>query len=206
MALGVGGPSTTNTPPTGSRPPEREASQRNADGPAARRGIRTVALSAVVLFGLAGLAGGILWSSLGPPERTASGGRPADESAGTGPPGPSGAEGPAIAGTISVAPELRGRVSDGGTLFIIARRSSAGVGPPFAAKRIVAPHFPLEYRLGPGDVMMAGSAFEGDLHVSVRLSKSGVAGPGEPGDLEGEHPGQVPVGARGVDIVIARVR
>src|SRR5574337_546295 len=113
MALGVGDPSTTNTPPTGSDPPERDESQRNAGGPAARRGIRTVILSVVVLVGLAALAGGILWSSLGPPEGTASGGRPATETSGAGPPAPSGAEGPAIAGTISVVPGLRGRVSDG---------------------------------------------------------------------------------------------
>jgi len=102
-----------------------------------------------------------------------------------------------------VAAEIRGRVSEGDTLFIIARK---GPGAPFAVKRIVGPHFPLEYRLGPGDVMRAGTPFEGTLHLSVRLSKSGGAGPGEPGDLEGEYSGQVPVGTRGVNIVIARVR
>ena len=94
----------------------------------------------------------------------------------------------------------------GDTLFIIARKGTGGAGPPFAVKRVTGPHFPLAYRLGPADVMMAGMAFEGDVHLSVRLSKNGVAGPGESGDLEGEYPGQVPVGTRGVDIVIARLR
>ena len=91
-------------------------------------------------------------------------------------------------------------------MFVIARKGLGGSGPPFAVQRILGPRFPLEYRLGPADVMMAGAAFEGNVHVSVRLSRSGAAGPGEPGDLEGDHPGQVPVGTRGVNIVIARVR
>jgi cytochrome c-type biogenesis protein CcmH len=192
-----------DNPRAGSHPPDPS----QARPPARRRGIRTVVLSAVALVGLAALAVGVLWNSLGTPEGTASGGGSATQSARTGSGlSPSAAEGPAIAGTISVAPERRGRVSDSDTLFIIARKGAGGIGPPFAMKRITGPHFPLEYRLGPGDVMMAGTAFEGDVHLSVRLSKSGAAGPGEPGDLEGEYPGQVPVGARGVSIVIARVR
>ena len=192
--------STEDAAPAGPHPLEPgEALQR--DRP---RGIRTVVLSTVALVGLAGLAVGVLWSSLGGPEGTGPGGGPAAESApmATVSP-PAAAEGPAIAGTISVAPELRGRVSDGDTLFIIAKK---GPGAPFAVKRITGPHFPLEYRLGPGDVMMAGTPFGGNVRLTVRLSKSGAAGPGEPGDLEGEYPGQVPVGARGVNIVITRAR
>jgi cytochrome c-type biogenesis protein CcmH len=175
-----------DNPRAGSHPPDPS----QARPPARRRGIRTVVLSAVALVGLAALAVSVLWNSLGTPEGTASGGGSATQSARTGSGlSPSAAEGPAIAGTISVAPERRGRVSDSDTLFIIARKGAGGIGPPFAVKRITGPHFPLEYRLGPGDVMMAGTAFEGDVHLSVRLSKSGAAGPGEPGDLEGEYPG-----------------
>ena len=194
--------SPERTPPADSALSERGGVQQN-DG---RRGIRTVVLSAVLLVGLAALAVGVLWSNLGPPEGTASSGgaRTEEAQAGRALP-PSAAEGPVIAGTISVAAELRGRVSNGDTLFIIARKGDGGTGPPFAVKRIAGPHFPLEFRLGPEDVMMAGTAFVGSVHVSVRLSKTGVAGPGEPGDLEGDSSGQVEVGVRGVNIVIARV-
>jgi cytochrome c-type biogenesis protein CcmH len=181
--------SSAQTPGPGSNPSERVAAQQTKRP----RGIRTVVLSVVLLAGLAALSVGVLWSSLGPPEGTASNKRPATE-------------GPVIAGTISVAPELRGRVSEGDTLFIIARKGNAGAGPPFAVKRIAEPHLPLDFRLGPEDVMMAGAAFQGSVHISVRLSKSGVAGPGEPGDLEGDYPGQVAVGTRGVNVVIERVR
>jgi cytochrome c-type biogenesis protein CcmH len=203
MAPAVRKPSTEDLPPADSDSPERGGVQRN-DG---RRGVRTVVLSAVMLVSLAALAVGVLWSSLGPPEGTASSrGRATEEARAGSALQPSAVEGPTIAGTISVAPELRGRVSDGDILFIIARKGAGGTGAPFAVKRVAGPHFPLEFQLGPGDVMTAGTAFEGNVRVSVRLSRSGVAGPGEPGDLEGDYPGQVAVGARGVNIVIARVR
>jgi cytochrome c-type biogenesis protein CcmH len=87
-------------------------------------------------------------------------------------------------------------------LFIIARR---GPGPPFAVKRIPEPRFPLSFRLGAENVMMAGAPFEGEVSLIARLSIAGGAGPAQPGDLEGEHPGQVTIGQRGADILINRV-
>jgi cytochrome c-type biogenesis protein CcmH len=198
-------PSAGNASPTGKHPPELDESHQEAGSPVPRRGIRTAILSVAALVGLATLAGGVLWNSLGPLEGSGPGGRPATEGSARGNPiPPIRIEGPGIAGTISVASELRGRVSDEDTLFIIARKGTGGSGAPFAVRRIAAPRFPLEYRLGPDDVMMAGMAFEGEFHLSARLSKSGTAGPAQRGDLEGEYPAQVKVGARGVDIVIAR--
>jgi hypothetical protein len=203
MTAAVKKPSPEDAPPDDWHAPGPGETQRDGG----RRGIRTVVLSTVALISLAGLAVGVLWSNLGPPEGTASSTGPGIENARTGSkPAPSAAEGSTIAGTISVAPEFRGRVSNRDTLFVIARKGAGGTGPPFAVKRIAGPHFPLAFRLGPEDVMMAGTAFEGNLHVSVRLSKSGVAGPGDPGDLEGDYPDLVPVGAHGVNIVIARAR
>jgi hypothetical protein len=102
-----------------------------------------------------------------------------------------------------MARDLTGRIQDAAVLFIIARNAA---GPPFAVKRIVSPRFPLTYRIGPEDVMMAGSPFEGEVRVSARLSRTGNAGPPEAGDLEGEHASPVPVGSRNVDILISRVR
>lgn len=166
-----------------------------------RRGVRTAAMSVLALVALAGLAIGVLWTSVAPPEGSAPvSGIPAgrigrDSSAGPG--------GTAIGGTISVAPELRGRLAAGDTLFVILRK---GPGPPFAVKRIVGPQFPVRYQVGPEDVMMAGTPFEGQVTVSARLSRAGGAGPPQPGDLEGDHPGPVTVGVGGVDILISRIR
>jgi hypothetical protein len=109
----------------------------------------------------------------------------------------------AITGTISVSRELAGSIPDQAVLFIIAHK---GGGAPFAVQRIIGPRFPLRYHLGPEDVMMARTPFEGEVRLSARISLTGSAGPARPGDLEGEHPAAVIVGTRSVDIVISRAR
>lgn len=167
-----------------------------------RRGIRTVVLSVATLVGLAVVAMVVLYASLNPPQETAPRPGPAAEAARAGT-GTSQDGGPAIAGTVSIAPGLRSHLSGDAVLFIIARK---GPGPPFAVRRITRPSFPLAYRLGPEDVMMSGTPFEGEVSMSARLSRAGAAGPAERGDLEGEHPARVAVGAQGVDIVISHVR
>jgi cytochrome c-type biogenesis protein CcmH len=165
-----------------------------------RGGVRTSVLSVLTLAAVAAVVIIVLAGNLGPPEQvSAPNARPSPE---TSKPA-SASDGPEIAGTIAVAPDLMGRVQDGSVLFVIAHK---GGGPPFAVKRIASPCFPLAYRLGPEDVMMAGSAFDGEVRLSARLSRTGAAGPAQPGDLEGEHAAQVRVGARNVDIVISRVR
>jgi cytochrome c-type biogenesis protein CcmH len=164
----------------------------------------------MALVALAGLAIGVLWISLSPPEGSQPGPAPTAGMSERISRGGQAASSPApdagdatIGGTISLAPQLRGRLTAGATLFIILRK---GPGPPFAVKRIGGPSFPVRYRVGPGDVMMAGTPFEGEVTVSARVSGTGGAGPAQPGDLEGDHPGPVAVGARGVDIVISRIR
>jgi cytochrome c-type biogenesis protein CcmH len=161
--------------------------------------VRTVLLSLAGLAVLAALSIGILIANLEPP--SSPGGQSPAASASA--PGASGAEPASISGVVRLAPELQDRVGAADVLFIIAHRGS---GPPFAVQRIVAPRFPVAFRLGPGDVMTPGVSFEGEVTMSARLSKSGSAGPAQPGDLEGEHPGSVAIGTHGVDIVLARVQ
>ena len=163
-------------------------------------GVRTSLLSIVTLIALAGVIVIVLVKSLVPPEQAP----PVD--AGSSPEisqPTSAADGAEITGTITVARDLTGRIQEGSVLFVIAHKSA---GPPFAVKRIVSPRFPLAYRLGPEDVMMAGAAFDGEVRLSARLSRTGTAGPAQPGDLEGEHAARVRVGARNVDITISRER
>lgn len=180
------------------RPPGRVRS--DDDAYRSRGGVRTSVLSLVTLVALAAVVIVVLARNLGPPEQPPP---PGAQSS----PEPSqrdlAADAPQIAGTVTVAPDVMGRVQDGSVLFVVAHK---GVGPPFAVKRIVSPRFPLAYRLGPEDVMMAGTAFDGEVRVSARLSRTGAAGPAQPGDLEGEHAVPVRVGARSVDIVMSQVR
>ena len=179
-------------------PQERIRWVGRMDNPQGR--ISTTALSLVTLAALAVVVVIVLATSLSPPEPPSSPPtEPARDAARRSPV----SSGPEIVGTITIAADLAEPISDAPVLFIIAHKTA---GPPFAVKRIAAPRFPLPYRLGSEDVMMAGSAFEGEVRISARLSRTGSAGPPQPGDLEGEHPGPVRVGARNVDVVISRVR
>ena len=104
-----------------------------------------------------------------------------------------------VSGTIRLASDLGEAVSPGAVLFIILRQ---GGGPPLAVKRVSQPRFPLAYSVGEEDRMIAEEgAFEGSVDIVARLDRDGVAGPPEPGDMEGRLRGAV-IGDQEVNIVI----
>ena len=184
-----------------SRPVPRQFLRVRMRIPAGSRGgVRTVLLSLCGLAVLAAFSIGILIKNLEPPSSSPSGTNPASSASA---PGPSGADAASISGVVRIAPELQDRVGAADVLFIIAHR---GGGPPFAVQRVVSPRFPVDYRLGPADMMTPGVPFQGEVTMSARLSKTGTAGPAQPGDLEGDRPGSVAIGTRGVDILLAHVR
>ncbi|HEY8371096.1 MAG TPA: tetratricopeptide repeat protein [Thermodesulfobacteriota bacterium] len=110
---------------------------------------------------------------------------------------------PIVTGTVTLGPGVTGGAEQAGALFVIARRGS---GPPLAVKRIESPRFPVHYTLGPEDAMLRDRPVEGELEIVARLSRSGAAGPAQPGDLEGRFPrNPVRPGAANVDIVLVPV-
>lgn len=110
--------------------------------------------------------------------------------------------GETVSGTITLGPELQGKVDSGDVLFLIARQ---GEGPPLAVNRIASPTFPLHYSLSQENVMMPSLAFRGEVYVTARISKSGTAQlqKGDMGGACAKNP--VSVGAQDADIVIDRV-
>ncbi|MBW2282007.1 MAG: hypothetical protein JRG76_01485 [Deltaproteobacteria bacterium] len=101
-----------------------------------------------------------------------------------------------IRGTIELAP---GAPAGGeGVLFVIAR-SGAG-GPPLAVRRLPVGPFPLEFSLGPGDVMMQGRRFEGELTLTARVDRDGNPLTRGETDLSGSAPGPVTPGQTGISI------
>lgn len=108
----------------------------------------------------------------------------------------------AIAGHVTIAPELASKISPSDVLFVIVRRP--GSAPrPLAAKRIDNPQFPVAFEITNKDMMIEGSELKGMVDVIARLDKDGMAGPAQPGDLEGrfEKNPTLP-GATNVEIVI----
>lgn len=110
---------------------------------------------------------------------------------------------------VDPAQAVRGRVAldgveavPGATLFVIARpRGAPDRGPPTAVRRIPNPVFPVEFVLGPGDVMLPNMPFEGPFDLRARLDADGNVMSKAPGDLftstpTTARPGDSPVEVR----------
>lgn len=108
-----------------------------------------------------------------------------------------------ITGTVLLSDGLREAGPPGGILFVIARR---GGGPPLAVKRITQPRFPVQFSLGPEDVMVKGTDFQGEVTLIARLKRDGRAGPAAPGDLEGAAQSPVAISTTDVRITLETVR
>jgi len=110
--------------------------------------------------------------------------------------------GPSIGGTISLAPELAGKVEAAGVLYVIARN---GPGPPLAVARLQVQSLPVRYQLSADNVMMPGMPFEGSMTITARLDRDGAVGPPQPGDVEGATSSAVAVGTQDADIVLSQL-
>jgi hypothetical protein len=107
-----------------------------------------------------------------PPTRTEAGAPPSRDSE---PAGAAGGDAAAIQGRIEVSPELANALPDGGVLFVIARPQGARGGPPLAVLRIPTPSFPLDFSIGPANVMIPSMRFAGAISLSARLDADGNA-------------------------------
>jgi cytochrome c-type biogenesis protein CcmH len=110
------------------------------------------------------------------------------------------AGGAPIRGTIELGPGAS--APENAILFVIARRRGATSGPPVAVVRVTAPEFPQVFQIGPGDVMIPGMAFAGELSLSARLDSDGNVMTKLPGDLLGEMADGVEAGTEGVVLVL----
>jgi hypothetical protein len=111
-------------------------------------------------------------------------------------------DGEGVSGTVTLAPALQSKAPAGAALYLIARSTKD--------KRIVAVQkedaatFPRAFELSANDAMTEGTAFEGTLEITARLSRTGDAAPAA-GDLEGRVAG-VPAGSRAVRVQLDTVR
>lgn len=125
-------------------------------------------------------------------------------SAGAASPGPAGAEttapasGARVGGQVSVA---SGRAAPAGTLFIIARSSATGGGPPVAAQRVAGPAFPLSFSMSDGDMMLGGS-WPAQVYLQARVDSDGNPTTKSDADLESAVVGPVSAGSQDVKLVL----
>ena len=126
---------------------------------------------------------------------------------GGGPPGvggepiasqPAGRSGASVRGTVQhpdAEPEVGSAV-----LFLIARPVGAVGGPPLAVVRIAEPSFPVDFEIGPGDVMIPTMRFEGAIALTARLDEDGNATTRSEADRATSAPVPVTPGDVGVEL------
>ena len=115
--------------------------------------------------------------------------------------------GPPTDSVAERAAGVRGRVSLGeslsdrrGTLFIIARARGVERGPPMAVLRISDPRFPLDFEIGPDQVMIPGMRFAGAIDLTARLDSDGDAMTRDDSDPQTAGALAVVPGAVGVEV------
>ncbi len=107
-----------------------------------------------------------------------------------------------VAGRVTIVPDLQDLARKNKVLFVIVRRPE-GPPRPLAVKRIENPTFPVEFEITNQDQMVQGSELRGVVDVIARLDRDGMAGPLQPGDLEGQYEGNpTTVGGRNIEIQI----
>lgn len=112
-----------------------------------------------------------------------------------------------IAGTVTLADDLKGKVSPTDTVFIYARPVS-GSRMPVAYTSIEVKDLPYNFTLNESMTMAMGADTLRNVDtviVGARISKTGNFMP-QSGDLEGEMKSPVEVGDRGVVVQITSVR
>ena len=114
------------------------------------------------------------------------------------------APGKSVSGSVSIAPQIAGKLTGSETLFIFAR-AEGGSRLPLAVVRASARQLPLEFALDDSQAMAPGANISSAqaLRVEARISKAGRAAP-QSGDLEGSS-AVVKPGARDVSVVIDKV-
>ena len=108
-----------------------------------------------------------------------------------------------IEGRIEIDPALAKARPAGGVLFVIARPQGARGGPPLAVLRIPSPEFPLEFSIGPENVMIPSMQFAGSISLSARLDADGNAMTRGPDDISSPIQEPLAPGTTGVRLMLS---
>lgn len=140
-------------------------------------------------------AGGMADAASGTPDRSALPPSRAEGSAVANPAGQA-----AIEGRIELAEGLQ--PPEAGVLFVIARPQGTQGGPPLAVLRIPNPEFPIEFSIGPENVMIPSMRFEGAITLSARLDADGNAMTRGSEDISSRAEEPLAPGATGVILLL----
>ena len=89
-----------------------------------------------------------------------------------------------IQGTVRISEGLKNKMPENPTLFLFVRSLDVKRGPPLAVQRLPQIEMPFKFLLGPQDIMIPGTPFDGPMLLTGRIDADGDARVG-PGDIEG---------------------
>ena len=89
-----------------------------------------------------------------------------------------------IQGTVRISEGLKNKMPENAVLFLFVRNLNAKRGPPLAVQRLPKVEIPLKFLLGPQDIMIPGTPFDGPMLLTGRIDADGDARVGA-GDIEG---------------------
>ena len=89
-----------------------------------------------------------------------------------------------IQGTVRVSEGLQNKIPENATLFLFVRNLDVKRGPPLAVQRLAEIKMPFKFSLGPQDIMIPGTPFDGPMVLTGRIDADGDARVGA-GDIEG---------------------
>lgn len=109
-----------------------------------------------------------------------------------------------VSGRVELSATVKDKANPDDVVFIFARAVN-GPRMPLAAKRARVADLPMDFMLDDSQAVMPGANLSSaqQVHIEVRISKSGSANPGK-GDLTGKSVAVKP-GAKGVRVVIDQV-
>lgn len=108
-----------------------------------------------------------------------------------------------IAGSITLDPSLEYRAKRPNTVLFLVAKNTAGI--PVAVKRMINPQFPLNFEMGPEDLILPGYTWTGPLQIEVLVNNHGHAGVVLTGDLAGFYPTIVASGNESISITIDKI-
>jgi hypothetical protein len=105
-----------------------------------------------------------------------------------------------LMGRVDLAAQLSGRATKPGEMLFVVAQNEGGV--PVAMRRIVNPEFPVEFTLGPDDLLVPAVRGREPLQVHAELNSHGEVGYSQETDLYGTAPDTVAPGAHNVAIIL----
>lgn len=105
-----------------------------------------------------------------------------------------------LSGSVVANHRFQKRLETPNMVMFVTALNTGGV--PVAVKKFVNPAFPLDWEMGPEDMILPGRDWEGTLSVRVTVNSHGKVGEVKGGDLVGEHRHPVHSGDSSVDVVI----